>query len=92
MGYRGFFIIRPFTNKTVFKLNGNFDGNNVQWLKKAMVKSKSFHNSYIELDMQEVEDIDNQAMSFLTTTLKKLNRSGVRTKITGLDRKILQHH
>jgi anti-anti-sigma regulatory factor len=89
---RGIFIIRPFNNKTVFKLKGGFNKNNVHWLKKAMIKSKSFHNRCLELDMKEVEDIDNQTMSFLTATLKNLNQSGVRTKITGLDKRILKHH
>ncbi len=89
MGHRGFFIIRPLNNKTVLKLKGNFDNNNVQWIKKIMMASEYFHNRCLELDMKEVEDINIQAMSFLTATLKRLNKNGMKAKITGLDETIL---
>ena len=92
MGHRGFFIIRPFHNKTVFKLKGCFDNNNIQWLKKAIITSKSFHNKYLELDMKEVQNINIQTMSFLVSTLKDLNKSGVKTTIVGFDRNVLHRH
>ncbi len=89
MGQKGFFIIRPFNNRTVIKLNGNFDSNNVYWLNKAMLMSESFHNKYLEIDMMDVQNINIKAMSSLNDTLKRLNKNGMRTKITGFNEALL---
>jgi anti-anti-sigma regulatory factor len=87
MGQSGFFIIRPYDEKTTLALKGNFDRTNTLWIKKAMLASKSIHKNTIELDMREVDTIDMAAMALITIALKTLRESGIATRVTGLDEK-----
>ena len=83
---KGFMKIEQSDNKSILKLRGDFDSNNVHMIKQAMVISKSLNNSFFELDMIEVKTITMQAMTMLIITLKKLKESGMSTAVTGLNK------
>ena len=87
MGQSGFFIIRPYNEKTTLKLKGNFDRTNTLWIKKAMLASKYIQKNTMELDMREVDTIDMPAMALITIALKALRENGISTRVTGLDEK-----
>ena len=80
----GYFKIRLSDSKFTLKLKGDINNNNVYEISKAMIKSKSSHKRFVELDMSEVETIDMQAMSLLIINLKTLKESGMKTKVTGI--------
>ena len=80
----GYFKIRLSDSKFTLKLKGDINNNNVYEISKAMIKSKSSHKIFVELDMSEVETIDMQAMSLLIINLKTLKESGMKTKVTGI--------
>ena len=80
----GYFKIRLSDSKFTLKLKGDINNNNVYEISKAMIKGKSSHKRFVELDMSEVETIDMQAMSLLIINLKTLKESGMKTKVTGI--------
>lgn len=85
MGQKGSFLIRPFDGKIILKLKGDFNRQNAQWVKKVMTANPCLQKRILELDMQEVDIIDIQAMALISTTLKSLKDRGIATAITGLD-------
>ncbi len=85
MGQGGFFVIRPYDEKTTLKLRGSFDRTNSLWIKKAMLASKAIHRNIIELDMREVDTIDMAAMTLIIIALKALRENGISTRVIGLD-------
>lgn len=87
MGQSGFFVIRPYDEKTTLKLRGSFDRTNTLWIKKAILASKTIHRNTIELDMREVDAIDMAAMALISIALKTLNENGISTRVIGLDEK-----
>ena len=86
---RGYFLIQQSYQKSTFKLKGDFNGNNIHKIIKALIRSKSSKKSFIELDMNKLETIDIKAMALFIITLKELKESGIKTKVTGLDGKNL---
>lgn len=43
-------------------------------------------NGFLELDMNEVNTINMQAMAMIVITLKELKESGISTTVTGLNK------
>lgn len=87
MRQKGFFIIRPYDEKTILTLKGNFDRTNTLWIKKAMLAGKAMNTNRLELDMLEVDAIDMKAMALISIALKTLKENGIATRVTGLDEK-----
>lgn len=86
----GFFKLRSLRNKKVLTLKGNFDKDNIPWVKRALLVSGHANSNYLELNMRDVESINIQAMTLLVITLKRINEKGVRTRVTGLEGKVLE--
>lgn len=88
MNRTGLFNVRPLSDKTMLKLKGNFDENNIIWI-KSVIQVSNQHNGNnkkcLEINLEEVENINMQAMALLVIALKKLNEKGVQTRVTGLE-------
>lgn len=88
MNNTGFFKVSPSSKKTVLKLKGNFDESNIIWVKSAIQVSNQHNGNNkkcLEINLEEVENINMQAMALLVIALKTLNEKGVHTRVTGLE-------
>ena len=82
MGSRGFFRIKPYDNKTVLKLKGHFDSDNVRWILKAMGVSKDFPDRPMELDLDDAT-LDPKALKSINVNIQKLRTSGKKINLVG---------
>jgi len=78
-------VIKRTDGKVILTLKGDFDNENIHWIKHQLENRRFFRCNSLQLDMT-CATISSEALAQVITVLEMLKERGIRIEVTGLEK------